>query len=124
MTSLSVDSRKALPLLDHSAAFDTTDHSLLYDCLYDWFGLDGTALFWIKSYLSNYKEKIKTGDGFSEAIILPFGVLQGFVLGPLLFNSIHVPSVKSFPNLMSLITCMLMTPRSTKQSNPADNNWF
>ena len=84
----SVDSGKAmaLTLLDLSAAFDTIDHSLLYDCLHDWFGLDGTVLLWIKSYLSNRKQKIKIGDSFSESVILPFGVPQGSVLGPLLFT--------------------------------------
>ena len=78
--ALSMDSGKAvaLTLLDLSVAFDTTDHSLLYDCLHDWFGLDSTVLSWIKSYLSNRKQKIK--------IILPFGVQQGSVLRPLLFS--------------------------------------
>ena len=86
--AFSVDSGKAvaLTLLDLSAVFDTIDHSLLYDCLHDWFGLDGTVLWWIKSYLSNRKQKIKIGDSFSEAVILPFGVPQGSVLGPLLFT--------------------------------------
>ena len=86
--ALSVDSGKAvaLTLLDLSVAFDMIDHSLLYDCLHDWFGLDGTVLSWIKSYLSNRKQKIKIGDSFSEAVILPFGVPQGSVLGPLLFT--------------------------------------
>ena len=86
--TLSVDSGKAvaLTLLDLSVVFDTIDHSLLYDCLHDWFGLDGTVLSWIKSYLSNRKQKIKIGDSFSEAVILPFGVPQGSVLGPLLFT--------------------------------------
>ena len=86
--ALSVDSGKAvaLTLLDLSAAFDTIDYSLLYDCLHDWFGLDGTVLSWFKSYLSNRKQKIKIGDSFSEAVILPFGVPQGSVLGPLLFT--------------------------------------
>ena len=41
---------------------------------------------WIKSYLSNQKQKIKIGDSFSEAVILPFGVPQGSLLGPLLFT--------------------------------------
>ena len=86
--AFSVDSGKAvaLTLLDLSAAFDTINHSLLYDCLHDWFGLDGTVLLWIKSYLSNRKQKIKIGDSFSEAVILPFGVPQGSVLGPPLFT--------------------------------------
>ena len=86
--ALSVDSGKAIALtiLDLSAAFDTIDHSFLYDCLHYWFGLDGTVMLWIKSYLSNHKQKIKIGDSFSEAVTLPFGVPQGSVLGSLLFT--------------------------------------
>ena len=86
--AFSVDSGKAvaLTLLDLSSVFDTIDHSLLYDCLHDWFGLDGTVLLWIKSYLSNRKQKIKIGDSLSEAVILPFRVPQGSVLGPLPFT--------------------------------------
>ena len=86
--ALSVDSGKAvaLTLLDLSKALDTIDHSLLYDCLHDWYGLDGTVLLWIKSYLSNHKQKIKIGNSFSDVLILPFGVSQGSVLGHLLFT--------------------------------------
>ena len=74
--AFSVDSGKAvaLTLLDLSTAFDIIDHSLLHDCLHDWFGLDGTVLLWIKSYLSNRKQKIIIGDSFSEAVIFPLGV--------------------------------------------------
>ena len=94
--ALSMDSGKAvaLTLLDLSAAFDTIDHSLLYDCLHDWFGPDGTVLLWINSYLSKSKQKIEVGDIFSEAVILPFGVPQDSVLGLLLFTLYTSPLSK------------------------------
>ena len=113
--ALSVDSGKALALtlLDLSAVFHIIDHSLLYDCLHDWFGLDGTVLSWIKSYLSHCQQKIKIGDSFSDAVILPFGVPQGSVLGPLLFTLYSSPLSQVISNSMLLITYMLITPRST-----------
>ena len=51
----SMDSGKAveLTLLDLSVAFSTIDHDILFNCLRDWFGVDGSVLRWIKSYLSN-----------------------------------------------------------------------
>ena len=66
--ALSVDSGNtvALTLLDLSAVFDMIDHSLLYDCLHDWFGLNVTVFLWIKSYFSNRKQKIEIGDRFSK----------------------------------------------------------
>ena len=101
----------ALTLLDLSAVFDTIDHSLLYDCLHDWFGLDGTVLSWIKSYLSNRKQKIKIGDSFSEFSLSESPKALYWVLS--FSPSTLVPSVKLFQNSMLLITYMPMTPRST-----------
>ena len=84
-------SMEALTLLDLSAAFNTIDHDILFNSLRDWFGVDGTVLRWIKSYLSNHKQKVKLGNSFSDAFSLPYGVPQGSVLGPLLFTLYTTP---------------------------------
>ena len=81
----------ALTLLDLSAAIDTTDHTILFNCLRDWFGMDDTVLMLIKSYLTNHRRKVKLGNSFSDAFSLPYGVPQGSVLGPLLFTLYTAP---------------------------------
>jgi len=43
----------ALTLLDLSTAFDTIDYSFLLDRLSDCYGMSGTALTWIRSFLIN-----------------------------------------------------------------------
>ena len=52
---MNMDSGKttALVLLDLSAAFDTLDHSSIIELLSSWYGISGTALNWVRSYLSN-----------------------------------------------------------------------
>ena len=84
----SMDSGKAvaLTLLDLSAAFDTIYHNILFNCLSDWFGMDGTVLMWIKSYLTNCRQKVQLGNSFLDTFSLPYGVPQGSVLGPLLIT--------------------------------------
>ena len=81
-----------LTLLDHTAAFYNTDHNILFDYLRGWFRVDGTVSSWMKSYLTNGKQKVKLGNRFSDAVSLPYGVPQGSVLGPLIFTlSLHHP---------------------------------
>ena len=73
----SMDSGKAvaLTLLDLSVAFDTIDQIILFNCLRDWFGVDGALLRWSKSYLSNCKQKVKLDNSFSDAFSFPYVVL-------------------------------------------------
>jgi len=71
--------------LDLSAAFDTVCHSTLIQRLQTEFGVSGTVLSWIQSYLQDRKQFIKLGQHRSPEAILEVGVPQGSVLGPLLF---------------------------------------
>jgi len=72
----------ALVLLDMSAAFDTVDHAILIDVLEKRFGVQGTALQWMTSYLSRRTQSVHIGSECSIESLLTCGVPQGSVLGP------------------------------------------
>ena len=75
----------AITLLDLSAAFDTIDHATLLERLYRHFGISGTVLQWLKSYISNRQQRVHIDRSLSCPQYLNFGVPQGSVLGPFLF---------------------------------------
>ena len=77
--------------LDLSAAFDTINHRILLDRLHSDFGIDGFALSWLRSYLSNKSQYVKLGDHTSPSAALLAGVPQGSVLGPLRFTTYTSP---------------------------------
>ena len=80
-----------LVLLDLSTAFDTNDHSIFFECLKHWYGIDGLVLRWVESYLSSRKQKIQIDGHFSNPFQLPHGVPRGSVLGPLHFTLYTTP---------------------------------
>ena len=77
--NMSEGSTTALTLLDLSAAFDTIDHSILFHRLYECYGINGLALSWFKSYLSDRTQSVKVGSVLSHPMDLKFGVPQGSV---------------------------------------------
>ena len=63
-----------LILLDLSAAFDTVNHKHLLNRLKYRFGIDGTILQWIESYLTNHTQRVKVDDLESDQVTLAFVV--------------------------------------------------
>ena len=73
-------------LLDLSAAFETIDHAILLHCLNSWFGIDGSALSWIKSYLFSRTVTVSALGQSSSSFPVNHGIPRGSVLEPLLFT--------------------------------------
>ena len=75
-------------LTDLSKAFDCIPHDLFIPKL-EAYGFQIDALKLICDYLSNRKQRVKINEAFSSWKDIEFGVPQGSILGPLLFN-IHL----------------------------------
>ena len=105
---MSMDNKEVtlLVLLDFSAAFDTTEHSILLNILQQDVGVVGTALNWFDSFLSGRKKRILVGDKTSDDFNLNCGVPQGSCMGPILFTLYvsrlfkiifqHLPSIHGY----------------------------
>ncbi len=80
-----------LVLLDLRAAFDTIDHDILIDRLQNYTGVQGQALRWFRSYLSDRYHFVYLNGESSQLSPVKYGVPQGSVLGPLLFSLYMLP---------------------------------
>ena len=74
-----------LGMLDLSAAFDTVDGDILLERLRISYGLNGTVLQWVESFIKDRSQTVVFDGHKSAAMPLRYGVPQGSVLGPLLF---------------------------------------
>ena len=83
-TSKSKQNSPAIVFLDIKKAFDTVSHSILLAKLKH-YGIEGIALDWFKSFLSDRMQKTKIGSKVSQLNRIITGVPQGSILGPVLF---------------------------------------
>ena len=83
-----MDNKKVnfLILLDLSAAFDMVSFCLLMNRLLNRFGITGTVLQWIESYLTEQTQRVMIDEFSSDPVMLKCGVPQGSVLGPILYT--------------------------------------
>ena len=72
--------------IDLSAAFDTIDIDKLTHILECEIGIDGTALRWFSSFLKGRSQQVRIGSEYSQCADILYGVPQGSVLGPILYN--------------------------------------
>ena len=74
-----------LVLADFSKAFDTIKYKTVLTKLSK-LGFSKSFLRWTLSYLTNRKQFVQIDDRRSEILTLNFGIPQGSILGPLIFN--------------------------------------
>ena len=92
--------------LNFFSAFDTVDHSLLLQHLNSSFGISGSSLSWLTSYLFNGFFTVSCNNSSSYPFSYTFGVPQGSVLGLLLY-SLYLSSPSS--NLSLFKVSFLLT---------------
>jgi hypothetical protein len=85
-----------LVALDQSAAFDMIDHDLFLSRLKTSFGIDGLALQWVKSYITERTQRVTIGTSTSDISPCTMGVPQGSVLGPMFFTLFISPIAQIF----------------------------
>ena len=84
ISSISIKENVCCIFLDLKKAFDTIDHRLLLEKLYN-LGFRGPVNKLMHSYLNDRFQYMQIGNEFSETVAVTCGVPQGSVLGPLLF---------------------------------------
>ena len=102
-----------LILLDMSAAFDTVDLRKLLSILENKIGLKGTVLKWFQSFLLGRHQKVKVNGVLSGVLMTLYGVPQGSVLGPVLFN-IYVSSLSSVMKNQGLLASSYADDTNTR----------
>ena len=72
-------------LADFSKAFDTIKHKTVLEKL-GLLGFSKDYLKWTVHYLTDRKHFVQIDDNKSEYCTINFGVPQGSIMGPLIFN--------------------------------------
>ena len=78
----------AVANIDFAKAFDTVCHSKL-QCKLQSYRITGCLLSWICSFLNGRTQQTRIGKSLTTITSLSSGVVQGSVIGPLLFENFY-----------------------------------
>jgi hypothetical protein len=87
--------------LDLRKAFDVCDHGILLKKL-EKMGIRGTTYNWFKNYLAGRSQFVDINGSHSEALDINISVIQGSILGPILF----LCYINDFYSATSLFTAL------------------
>ena len=85
--TLSISNNKSVTIayIDYKSAFDCISHPKLLLKLSS-YGIKGNLYLWIQSFLASRSQTVRINSSYSAPCPVTSGVVQGSVIGPMLFN--------------------------------------